>query len=142
MPFEFPVEVDNIETVPENFRGLYVAQEGNGKFLIHSDFKGHVSGLVSALDKERKTNKDSKTKLAAWTALGESPEAVTARFGEMEAQVTASKEGKANWDKMKTDLDAGYKKQLDAEAAKSQSMRKSLENYLIDSEATKVIAEL
>lgn len=142
MPFEFPTEVEAIDAVPDFARSLYVQDGDNGRFHIHADFKGHVAGLVSALDKERKANKDGKSKLQNWLALGETPEVVSAKIEELTQQITASSEGKANWDKMKKDLEDGFRKDLDKAETKNKLMKQSLENYLIDSEATKVIAEL
>ncbi len=141
MPFEFKPTLETLDGVPQNFQGLYTANEGGSGYTFHPDFKAHVHGLTSALDKERKTAKEIKAVLAGWTALGEKPEDVKAKLEELtEAAAKAGDSGKA-LDKLKADLEQGYSKKLTAKDAEVTAMRATVERYLVDNEATTALAE-
>lgn len=116
--FDFPPSVTSADTVPEPYRALYA--EKDGAFLLDDTLakKLDVSGLVSALDKERKTAKDSERQLRAWTALGASPDEVAQRLGGAGDPRLAAK---------------------DAELAK---MRGTLERQLVDAAASAEVAAL
>ena len=139
--FEFMPTVADLNAVPEQFRGLYVKTDGQDGYTIHEDFTKHVGGLKGALEKERKTVKTLNTSLEAWKALGETPDAVVARNKELEEQLTANKDGKANWDKLKGDLEKGHQTALQTEQAKTAKMQKTLEKHLIEAEAVREVTE-
>lgn len=141
MPFEFKPTLESLDGVPQQFQGLYVANEGSTGFTFHPDFKTHVHGLTTALDKERKAAKDLKTQIQQWVALGETPEAVQTRIQELTEASTKAGEGKTNWEKLKGDLEAGHKKALATKDQEMLAMRATVERYLVDNEATSALAE-
>lgn len=115
--FDFPPSVASADAVPETYRPLYA--EKDGAFVLDETLarKLDVSGLVSALDKERKTAKDSERQLKAWTALGASPDEVAQRLGGGDPRLAAK----------------------DAELAK---IRGTLERQLVDAAASAEVAAL
>lgn len=139
MPFEFLPQVDDINAVPESFRGLYAKADGADGYSWHPEFAAHMTGLTGALDKERKTGRTLNATLTAWKALGETPEAVTARLDELKTQLEAK--GQVNLDKIKADLQAGHKAELDKRDGALSKMERSLHKYLVESAAATAIAE-
>lgn len=143
MAFDFKVKVDTLDAVPEPFRGLYVPlpeEQGVG-FTYHPEFSGHVNGLTTALEKERKTNKEYKTLVTAWKALGDSPEVIAAKLAELQEAATKGKENQPNWDKLKGDLEVGYTKKLTEKDNEIKTMRSTVERHLVDNEATLALSE-
>jgi hypothetical protein len=141
MPFEFQPTLETLDEVPQNYRALY--SQGESGFTLDGVLakKLDVSGLTSALDKERKNVKTLNGLVASFKNLGETPEAVQQKLQELQEAATSTKEGKANWDKMKADLEAGHKRALDASGQQILGMKRTLESHLIDAEAVKEIAE-
>jgi len=76
--FDFPTAVESLDAVPEAYRPLY--REGDSGFALDEGLAKRldVSGLVSALEKERRAARDSERQLKAWSALGRSPAEVEA----------------------------------------------------------------
>lgn len=142
--FEFPLTLDAIDDVPQNFQTLY-AKGDDGKFSLHADLskKLDVSGLTTALDKERKANKAAKDGLTAWTklGLGETVEDATNKLKELTERATNG-DGKANWDKLKADLEAGHAKVVSEKDKEVLGMRRTLEEHLVDKEAVTAITNL
>lgn len=98
--FDFPNDVTDLSEVPEQYRGLY--QPGEEGFTLDPLLaeKLDVSGLLSALDKERGNAQGFEKELKAWQALGPDPEtawasrqkALTAEFTEQFDAVLAEKD--------------------------------------------------
>ncbi len=120
--------------VPESLRGLY--KNVDGKFNLVEEAKkrlGDVSGLNTALDKERKLNKTVKEAAEKWARLGASPEEVEQKITELTE--AATKDGKVNLDKLKADLEKGFKTQLDGKDTEIKAKDAALGKYLIESAA-------
>ncbi|NOK32328.1 hypothetical protein HMI49_03815 [Corallococcus exercitus] len=146
MEFEWQQELDALDIVPEKFRGLYAKGEG-GKFALDPDVFKRMdhSGLTTALDKERKNSKALTAAQAAWLKLGKTPEDVEKSLGELKAALAKAQEGKdgaANFEKLKADLEAGHAKALGERDTVVERMRASLHKHLVDAEATAALAEL
>lgn len=141
--FNFEVEFAEIESVPQQYRGLYAKKDDGTGFTLDPDLAKRldVSGLTSALDKERKANKSYKELLGKWTGLGESPEAVQAKFAELTEAATKGGDGKANFEKLRADLEKGHKTALEAKDGELRSMRGTLEKYLVQNQAIQAITE-
>lgn len=60
--------VESLEAVPEQFRTLYVAN-GEGKFKLDAEGVEDVSGLKSALEKEREQRRQLTTDLAKYKGV-------------------------------------------------------------------------
>lgn len=142
--FDFQLELDAVDEVPEGLRPIYIKSE-DGKFRIESALakKLDVTGLTTALDKERKANKTVKDQLEAWKKLnvGVTPEEAATKLQELTERATNG-DGKANWDKMKRDLEESHNKTLGLKDQEVHKMVGTVEKYLIDSEATKALADL
>ena len=124
--FEFPLSVDDMEMVPEGYRGLYTENEEKTGFVIDEDLgkKLDVSGIKSALDKERKANSAHSKTLKEWIVIGENPETVSTKIKELEELSQKDKEGKVNWDKLRIDLEKAHKVQLDAKSEEGKKKDK------------------
>jgi hypothetical protein len=143
MSFDFKTKIDNLESVPDQFRGLYVPlpeDQGVG-FTYHPEFSSHVNGLTTALEKERKANKEVRAQIAAWKALGDTPEVISQKLTELQEAAAKGKENQPNWDKLKGDLEAGYSKKLSEKDKEISTMRATVERHLVDNEATLALAE-
>jgi hypothetical protein len=141
MAFEFEPTLESLDGVPQQFQGLYIAtNEGNG-FIHHPQFKAHIHGLTSALDKERKTAKERATALAAWSALGERPEDVRIKLDELAEAVAKAGDSSKALERLRADLEQGYGKKLNAKDQEVAAMRATVERYLVDNEATTALVE-
>lgn len=86
-----PIELqyDNMEAVPEAFRGLYTERDGKAVLTGVKGMKteADISRLTTALNKERDEHKATKTKYQPYTSLGDVAEvqAKLDRIGELEA---------------------------------------------------------
>jgi hypothetical protein len=142
--FDFEQSFDNHEMIPEEFRGLYQENEDKTAVELNPTLakKLDVSGLTSALDKERKANAAHNRNLKEWTNIGENPADVSTKIKELEELSQKDKEGKVNWDKLRIDLEKSHKSALDAKDEEGKKKDKSLARYLINAEATAAISEL
>jgi len=80
--WDFSQKVEDINSVPEQFRSVYVKGEGEheGTFIVGEQFTGlttAIIGLNTSLKASRDEASGVKATLKGWEALGESPEAVT-----------------------------------------------------------------
>lgn len=95
MPLKLIVEA--LDEVPEAFRGEYEAD--GEKFKLKVEGGEDVTGLKSALDKERKDRKELAKKIKAWEALGKTAE-------EISEMLTAADDDAATKNNNKGDTDA------------------------------------
>lgn len=142
--FDFMTTLETLDGVPQNYQALYTKGD-DGKFAIDPVLakKLDVSGLTTALDKERKANKVATSQLDAWKKLnyGATPEEVATKFTELQEAATKGAEGKTNWDKMKADLDAGHAKVLVTKDGEISAMRTTVEKHLVDNVAITALTE-
>lgn len=148
MEFDFSTnqEVEDINTVPEQFRGAYAEGE-NGKFAVSETAKPLVEAVVglnkslSASRKDYKTLKgtavDPKT---LFSSLGdfEDADAVKAHIQELTDQVAS----KSNIDpkKIKADIEKAFATEREELTGKNDKMKGTLEKYLIKSDAASALA--
>jgi hypothetical protein len=151
MEFEFEKngQVDALEVVPEQFRGLYTQVDGG--FAIAEPFKG-ITGAVDGLNrslkaarKDAETAKKGKVDLSPVAQLlaidGDvSVDSVKAKIEELQTALSKGDAGKVNWDKMKTDLEKGYQTKLGEKDGAITQMQTTLERFLVDKEAVSAIA--
>ena len=98
--FDFPENVTDLADVSESYRSLY--QPGEEGFILDPVLASRldVSGLLSALEKERGSGQSLEKELKAWRQLGADPEtawaekakALTAEFTEQFDAVLAAKD--------------------------------------------------
>ena len=150
MDFDFAAnaEVDDVQLVPEQFRGAYV-QNGD-KFVIadpYKPFTSLVSGLTGSLKASRAEAKiakgAAKVDLTPLAAFGTTPveiaEKVSAQIEDLTAKLNSGQ--KLDPEKMRADIAKGFQTQLAERDQTIASMNKSLNVHLVSSEATRAIAD-
>jgi hypothetical protein len=153
MDFEFAKngEVDDVNKVPEQFRGLYT--QVDGKYKLGEGYAG-IASAVDGLNKSLKAarrdadeHKKGKVDLTPFSAIGqlvglEGDDAVNPETlkSAVERIISESKDGKVNWDKMKRDLETGFNSKLTQKDGELQTMSKTLQKYLVNSAAVQAIA--
>ena len=71
--FDFPADIDDLTDVPKQFQPLYVSAEAGFQLAPELAAKLDVSGLRSALEKERNAAQAATRELAGWRQLGPDP---------------------------------------------------------------------
>lgn len=131
--------VDSLDALPETLRDLYVAD--GAKFKLDVSGIEDTSGLKSALEKERKSARESEAQSRAWKSLGKTTEEIQALI---EAQAKSEEDSAlkaGEFDKLrKLDLEKSQA-ELTRRDAERASMQKSLESHLIDAAAISAIAQ-
>jgi hypothetical protein len=141
------IDADDSDTkaiVPKHAVGLYVKGD-DGKFSLDADLAKRLDtkGLTSALDKERKSNRDLNKLVSEYQKHGK-PEELAAKLDELQKAAEGKGDQKAadKFEKLRQDMLQAHSKELEAEKGKSTAMRQTVEKYLIDSEANAALSEL
>lgn len=153
MDFEFLKNptVDTLDKVPEQFRGFYSASDSG--FALSDSFKataGAVDGLNKSLKAARRDADEAKRNRPDMTAYasvgqllgleGDDAASADALKTAVERVIAESKDGKVNWDKMKSDLSKGFSTQLAAKDGELATMGKSLQKYLVTTAAVQALS--
>jgi len=144
MEFNFG-EVDTIEKVPTEFRGLYVEKEG--KHVVNDAFAG-VAGAVMGLNKTLKTvreeaaaAKKGQVDLSPLAEFGSDPASIKAKFDERVAELVAKGGDAAKAvERVRAEMTAANKTAVDAANARTTALQNQLYGHLVTSEATSAIA--
>jgi hypothetical protein len=142
--------LESLEGLPEEFHEDYEADE-NGKFqlkllkgMVSSDKVEDVSGLKSALQKERENNKtltSAKRKLEE--QMGDVDVEEYQRLKELEAKAEEDKAAKAGeWDKLRNQMTEKHKEELAKRGDRESFLVSALEKKTIDAEAISALNEL
>lgn len=129
--------VDAVDTLPENVRPLYVQKDG--KFHLDVDGLPDVTGLKTALEKERAANKAHAKDIEGWKKIGKTPDEIAAlvEAKETEAREALLKAGKfddvlkqhqAKWDDVVKQHQAAWqteKQALETELNASRASERS-----------------
>ena len=133
-----PYTVDTLDTIPEAQRDLYKA--AGEKFVLDVTGMDDPVGLKSALTKEREAVKLANRQAAQWTALGKTPDEITALLASQATAETYKLAQAGEWDKLR-------KQQADLHDATIATMTqagiekdRTLSKHLIDSAAVSAIA--
>jgi len=132
--------LDSLEGVHEAYRDLYEQGE-DGKFrlkLEDAESLVDVSGLKSALDKERKRARDFEKKLSELG--GVDAEEYRRLKEEAEAREREKAEKAGEWDKLKAKLAEKHQSEIETARRELDGMRKTLESHLVDAEAARAVA--
>ncbi len=148
MEFDFSSnqEIDSTDTVPEAYRGAYVKDDATGKFKIadtHRPYVDAIVGLGTALKGERgvtKTLKGQKDAAAqVKEALGfDTLEEARARFDELTGQVASA--SKVDPAKIKADIEKTFNLQSAEKDKQLDTMRGTLNRYMVESAAIGALA--
>ena len=156
MEFEFGAnaEVASLDMVPEPFRPFYAAgnrKDGSAGFLLQDTYRSTataVDGLNKALRGARQDLKN-KPDLSPWLSVVQTefpdlsevtPDALAASIAKLKQDLTAGKDGTANWDKIRRTLEEAHTQALTKKDGEIQGMQKSLENYMIGQQAAEAIS--
>lgn len=138
--FDFPTRVDSLDAVPEPYRALYAEGEDGHGLDEALARKLDVSGLTSALDKERKSGREAERALKEWQALGRSPSEIADLVGLHEKTLTHEAERKGEWEKLKGQLAARHRAELASRDERIGRLRAAVEKQLVDAAAGAEIA--
>lgn len=156
--------VATLETVPEQYRGLYVEGTGEhaGKFVISpialqlaNDYDGINTVLADERNKSKNKNTEAQTFRTQLAKFGELAQALGLSIedgadlaellkGHVEGlndQVKGGKEAKINLDKVNGEWTKKLTTAVGAEQAKTTKMQGSLERYLIGQAAAEALAK-
>jgi len=153
MEFQFNPTVENIDSVPQDFRGLYAENEGGG-YTLRSEDEG-VKSAVSAITGLAKSLKVARAEAQGWkgksvdlSALaeyGDSPEAILEGFQATLADASKGKKTQEDFlrqiEKVKADLGNEYSQKVQAEQQRAEALKNQLYNHLVTSEARAALAE-
>jgi len=153
--FEFAknTELDNLDSVPENFRVFYKEREGGEGYALDSENPvvstavASIAGLGKSLKAARsdadRYRKD-RTDLSALSEYGDSPEsiksAVDAKLGELQEQLQNGESAKIDLEKIKEDLAKSHNREVTKKEQVIEGLKGQLYAHLVTSEATTAIA--
>lgn len=146
MDFEF-TPVDDVNTVPEQFRGLY-KQGDDKKFAVDPAFKGvaeAVTGLNRALKAERQALKAVKpVDLSPLADFGADPVAIKAAFDAKLEEINTAKGGDIakQLESQKSGLITAHQKELLARDTRTTALQNQLYGLMVENAATSAVAEL
>ena len=141
MKFKFPPNVVSLDTVPDQFKGLYT-EDADGTYKLADFAVGAVEaiqGLNKALDASRteaKELKSSRVDLSALAEYGETPEEI-AESVQARMQEAAGK--KVDIDKIKSALQESHEKALTKEQARAAAYKSQLETVMVRDAAMQAI---
>lgn len=107
--------VDSLDGIDTAHHALYT--EKDGKFHLDVDGVEDTAGLKSALERERKANRESAAKIKKWEALGKSDEEIAQLLADHEESERKKAEGEGDFNKvLKQHQDKWTKEKADLEA--------------------------
>ena len=153
MEFQFNPTVENLDSVPQDFRGLYAEADGGG-FALRSDDDG-VKSAVSAITGLAKSLKVARAEAQGWKGkavdlgalaeYGETPEQILEGFQAALAEAAKGKKTQEDFqrqvEKIKTDLGSEFAQKIEAEQKRAEALQAQLYNHLVTSEARTALAE-
>lgn len=122
--------LDTLDGVDEAIKPLYV--EHDGKFKLAIDGLEDTSGLKSALEKERKARRDAEQR--AKLALSDEEMEEVERLRAEAARAKGA-------DEIVNQIKARHAKELEARTKEAQAYRAHLEKTVLESTASKLLAE-
>ena len=122
--------LDNLDGVDEAIKALYVEQDG--KFKLAVDGLEDTSGLKSALEKERKARREAEQR--AKLALSEEELEEVERLRSEAAKAKGA-------DEIVNQIKVRHAKELEARTKEAQTYRAHLEKTVLESTASKLLAE-
>jgi multidrug efflux pump subunit AcrA (membrane-fusion protein) len=132
--------VDSLDAVPESQRSFYVERDGKH----HLDLDGYEdpTNLKSALSKERDRANAAEKQAKAWSAMGKTPDEISALL-ETQRQAEIDKATKnGEWDKLRAQMTEAHQSELKRKDESLQARDKAIAKHLIDSAAAQALAKL
>ncbi|MHC4734713.1 MAG: hypothetical protein ACYTDW_09690 [Planctomycetota bacterium] len=155
MEFDFGQnqKVESLDTVPEDFRGLYREVEGGGFQLGSNDAAigaaiaviPRLNGALKAARAEAKANKGQKVDLSPLAEYGEDVETIatgiSTKFEELQKQVKGGEQVKADREKITEALGKKHAAELQKHQARAAALQAQLYKIMVDNEALKEIGD-
>ncbi len=138
--FDFPTGVESLDAVPEPYRALYAEGEGGYRLDGALAQRLDVSGLTSALEKERKAAREAERQLKAWTALGRGPDEIAGLIAAQDEALARDAERKGEWDRLKAQIAGRHQAEMAERDAALARMRAGLERQLVDAAVSAEVA--
>jgi len=153
--FEFSqnTELENLDSVPENFRVFYTQSDSGEGYRLNSDDQAtasavaSITGLAKSLNAARKDAdgfRKQRVDMSPLSEYGETPEAAAesfrARLTELDSQIQEGSQAKVDIDRIREDLSKSHNKELGKRDVLVQSLKDQLYANLVISETTTAIA--
>lgn len=145
--WDFTQRVEDVNQVPEQFRPMYMAGEGeaDGTFVVKPDFANiveAVNGLNGSLKAARQEAKDAKASVAGWASLGESPDAVSQSITNLTTERNEALDKNKSFDpeKITAQIAGEYKDKIAGFEERQGLLTGALKKSLVDSAASVAIA--
>jgi len=130
--------VDDLEDVPEALHEFYTKQE-DGTYRLDADGVEDVSGLKSALTKERRDRKKFEGELKKFG--GVDLEKYEELLAQQEEQARKKAKGEGDWEAREKQLLDKHQAELQKRETRIKVLTEALEGHVIDAEATRAIVE-
>lgn len=154
MEFQFEPTVDNIDKVPQDFRGLYTEAEDGSGYTLRADDDG-VKSAVSAISGLSKALKVARSEAQGWKGkavdlgelaeYGETPEQILEGFNAKLADAAKGKKSQEDFqrqvEKVKQDLGSEFTQKIESEQQRSEALKNQLHSILVTGEARSALAE-
>jgi hypothetical protein len=137
--FDFPKTVDDLSTVPDIYQGLYGPAEDGFALDPALAEKLDVTGLTSALEKERKSAAALEKELRLWRQIADDPEAALTRSQEMEATLHQFETGAQDRQERELALTAEVNAVIAEKDSQIDQLKQQNREFLITTEATAAI---
>lgn len=149
MDFDFVANatVDDLQLVPEQFRGFYTEKDGSHtiaeQFVPLTTLTSGLAKSLKAARAEAKANKGTAIDLSPLSEFGATPAEIAEKFRTdlEDLQDKLAKGVKLDPEKIKSELSKGFDTKLAEKDTMLKSMEIALHQNLVTAEATRAIAE-
>ena len=146
MDFEFQ-QVDKIDLVPEQFRGIY--EEKDGKFSVGESFQGVTTAVIGLNKSLKAARAEAKGKtaidLSVLSDYGATPEeikeSVAGKITELQNEIAKGGSAKLNLDKVRKEMADAHSKDLQKRDSRTEALQNQLYGLLVENNATNAIVD-
>ncbi len=146
--FSQEVTSENIQSVPEQFRGFYVEGQGDdaGKYSIDANVNAlteAIVGLNGSLANSRKEATEASAALKGWAALGEDPTKVKESMDATatELQTAMAKNSSFDPEKLTKEVEGRFTGQIEELTESQVQLKGALKHSLVNSAAMESLAK-
>ena len=146
MDFEFQ-QVDKIDLVPEQFRGIY--EEKDGKFSVGESFQGVTTAVIGLNKSLKAARAEAKGKtaidLSVLSDYGATPEeikeSVAGKITELQNEIAKGGSAKLNLDKVRQEMTAAHAQEMHKKEIRNDALQNQVYELLVVNNATAAIVE-